>query len=48
MLISDLEVIRNNYVNLFNAFSRDNQITKHLIAKLPNALEYMDSYEEGY
>ena len=48
MIICDLEIIRNNYVYLFNAFSHDNQITKHLIVKLLNVLDYMDSYEEGY
>jgi hypothetical protein len=39
--------IRYNYVQLFNAFS-DNQITKHLIVKLLNTLEYKDFYEGGY
>ena len=46
MLIYDLE-IRYNSVQLLNKFS-DNQITKHLIVKLLNTLEYEDSYEGGY
>ena len=46
MLIYDLE-IRYNSVQLLNKFS-DNQITKHLIVKSLNTLEYKDSYKGRY